>query len=415
LTIIPKEYKGLLPSDCPKASPQLLSHLIALERAGDKAGAVSLLEGLVVSPKETAELAWTLYLNSAFNSAKLLLEALGEAVPLPLAFAHAHILLVGGDAAFAEKLALSCQAQRDVKVHVPALRAALEHCFSDSFRQIVGNRDTERAERLEALYRSVAPWLDEEGSEGKALRLSDTLLAVSSGRKPCLFATTDKNATTQSLALLNDDAQTITKIEPFLSQERNVILDAGANAGAFSFMAASKFPSSRILAFEPGKAAFACLRHNTRHLQGVEAFELGLGDRDHKPVLHSSIVGSMGGTIARAGINGADGETIDIRNASTAMAELGVTGIDILKLDTEGCECAILSRLGDLAGQSRVIFLEYHSEDDRRQLDDMLSATHHAFSGRILHPHRGELCYLRRDLAQPWDVFRIDPIEMPQA
>jgi len=52
LTIIPKEYKGLLPSDCPKASPQLLSHLIALERAGDKAGAVSLLEGLVVSPNE---------------------------------------------------------------------------------------------------------------------------------------------------------------------------------------------------------------------------------------------------------------------------------------------------------------------------------------------------------------------------
>jgi len=102
------------------------------------------------------------------------------------------------------------------------------------------------------------------------------------------------------------------------------------------------------------------------------------------------------------------GETIVVRDAGRTIADQGIDDIDILKVDTEGCEVPILSSMGKLVETARVIYLEYHSDEDRRTLDTMLAPTHLIFSGRVICPHRGEFCYLRRDLSGPWDGMRIE-------
>jgi hypothetical protein len=86
-------------------------------------------------------------------------------------------------------------------------------------------------------------------------------------------------------------------------------------------------------------------------------------------------------------------EEIQLLDAREELSSRIIPGT-LLKMDTEGCELEILrsitSRLNDLA----IIFLEFHSESQRREIDRILEATHTLFSGKITDPHRGTLGYI---------------------
>jgi len=49
----------------------------------------------------------------------------------------------------------------------------------------------------------------------------------------------------------------------------------------------------------------------------------------------------------------------------------------------------------------KLIYLEYHSDRDRRLIDALLADTHVLWRGHCGLVHRGEFCYLRRDLLPP--------------
>ena len=92
---------------------------------------------------------------------------------------------------------------------------------------------------------------------------------------------------------------------------------------------------------------------------------------------------------------------VQLRAAGAALAERGVEAVDILKLDTEGCEVPILRSLAGLLPSLGVVFVEYHDEEDRREIDRLLGGTHVLCQGRVLAPHRGEFCYLARSRLPP--------------
>src|SRR5690606_34270988 len=79
-----------------------------------------------------------------------------------------------------------------------------------------------------------------------------------------------------------------------------------------------------------------------------------------------------------------------------ALFALKLSGADCIKLDTEGSEVPILEALAPLVADTAVVFVEYHSEGDRRRIDLLLGGTHILAGGRITGPHRGELTYARR-------------------
>ena len=76
----------------------------------------------------------------------------------------------------------------------------------------------------------------------------------------------------------------------------------------------------------------------------------------------------------------------------------------MLKVDTEGCEVPIFASLLERLGGVKVIYLEYHSEADRRELDAMLSPTHQLFFGRLV-GDSGELLYLAHHLVPDRATF----------
>jgi hypothetical protein len=90
------------------------------------------------------------------------------------------------------------------------------------------------------------------------------------------------------------------------------------------------------------------------------------------------------------------GPTAEPAAALAALAEAGVDSIDILKLDTEGCEVPILRSLASRLPRTGIIYVEFHSERDRMEIDRLVLPTHALFQGRIMKPYRGELCYVIR-------------------
>ncbi len=46
----------------------------------------------------------------------------------------------------------------------------------------------------------------------------------------------------------------------------------------------------------------------------------------------------------------------------------------------------------------KVLYVEYHSERDRRMIDGILAETHVLWRGHVKLAYRGEFCYLKREL-----------------
>lgn len=127
------------------------------------------------------------------------------------------------------------------------------------------------------------------------------------------------------------------------------ILDVGSNCGWFSIAARNHFPRATIHAYEPNPAVLPFLQHNTGQIDVVA---------------HPEAVGAQDGMVNLL----CDGEsnqtrTIDggdIRRVafSAAIERLGAP-VDLLKLDCEGAEWAVLERPEDWA-TVRWLTMEYH-------------------------------------------------------
>lgn len=142
-----------------------------------------------------------------------------------------------------------------------------------------------------------------------------------------------------------------------LAKHAHCILDIGAADGLYAVFAAAINPSVRILAFEPGAAAArACERNielNRPITAHVEIHALALGDEDTRQTLY--VAGETGGTsslnpefrrVRRE-------QSVQVRRGDTLLSALGVDRVDLIKIDTESTEPAVLR------GMSRMLQLHH--------------------------------------------------------
>ena len=146
------------------------------------------------------------------------------------------------------------------------------------------------------------------------------------------------------------------------------IVDIGANVGFFSCFARIKFPSARIIAYEPNPEAFRWLEHNTRKC-AIELHPAAIGREDGR----SSFDIATNNTLGRLAAVGAfDVTVIGTRNLAEGAS------IDLLKMDCEGGEWDILEDRSLLARTRRIV-MEYHLTGNRtwNELTGLLAAGGH--------------------------------------
>jgi FkbM family methyltransferase len=183
---------------------------------------------------------------------------------------------------------------------------------------------------------------------------------------------------------------------PFLSDVAGV-LDIGANIGASAVTFAIRYPSARIVAVEPSRQPFILLRSNTSAHAKIECYNVGLFGSTMKGPLFRGGPDSVTNSVIPNRDTRTAHEEIQLIAADAFVDQIGMTRPDIIKIDTEGCELPIISSIVESFRAAKVVYLEYHNENDRRVIDQVFVRTHILFSGKIRFPHRGELVYVRND------------------
>jgi FkbM family methyltransferase len=142
-----------------------------------------------------------------------------------------------------------------------------------------------------------------------------------------------------------------------------LILDIGANCGAFTVYAKLKWPNCEVDAYEPLEANYEYLKSNTKGFSGVTLHMSAVGD----PTKDKLYLGKH-----NVGENSQypNPETTDNYVEIDVVDPYELLSYDIVKMDCEGAEVYILARL-DLK-ETKYVMFEYHGERNRIACDGIL-------------------------------------------
>src|SRR5262249_21565594 len=125
------------------------------------------------------------------------------------------------------------------------------------------------------------------------------------------------------------------------------VVDVGANVGAAAVWFSLAYPDATIHALEPAREPFALLARNTADRPRVTAHNLGLFSADRSAPLHHGALDTVTASVGRSHLTRAETETVQLRSVADWLREQAIDRVDVLKLDTEGCEVAILEGMRD--------------------------------------------------------------------
>lgn len=150
-----------------------------------------------------------------------------------------------------------------------------------------------------------------------------------------------------------------------LGTEKPRILDCGANVGLASLYFKRRFPGARVTAFEADPAIAEVLRGNLRRngCADVEVVEAAVWTGEG--TVEFCREGADSGTIQdfASGLSGVRARVPSVRLKRFLEAE----PVDLLKLDIEGAEVAVLLDCREALGRIRALVLDLHEFDMNRR------------------------------------------------
>lgn len=150
-----------------------------------------------------------------------------------------------------------------------------------------------------------------------------------------------------------------------------VIVDVGANAGAFSLPIIMRAgPGARAALFEPNPVMRARLQTNLdlNGLTRARVFDCAISDSVGSAQLHFPGNGNLGQGRIGQGYDGAGaraGVTVTLRPLADCLQEAGLDRVDLLKVDVEGLEDRVIAPLLQAkdAPKPRLIYVEIEHQD----------------------------------------------------
>jgi FkbM family methyltransferase len=142
------------------------------------------------------------------------------------------------------------------------------------------------------------------------------------------------------------------------------ILDIGSNIGASILYFHEKFPDAKIFGFEPHPDSFRVLQKNVADLPNATVFNYGFGATQQRVAVPADEVNfgafNTRGHYKDRGFPAASVEC-EVRRLDDVLRELGLTQIDLIKIDCEGAEADVFSTLPDeILNRCQWIVGEFH-------------------------------------------------------
>ena len=164
-----------------------------------------------------------------------------------------------------------------------------------------------------------------------------------------------------------------------------IIFDIGAHIGATSAFFSMQYPKSQIFSFEPTTINFSLLEKNMKYFSNVEIFKKGVFDKSISQKIYINSTNPGSNSIHERWQKFDYFEYANFIDLKEFLEENDIKNIDILKIDTEGCEINILKSILSYIKKINVIYLEYHSEKQGFVIRKLLNSSHdikqHVLSG----------------------------------
>ncbi len=155
-----------------------------------------------------------------------------------------------------------------------------------------------------------------------------------------------------------------------LLTEDDVFWDVGANVGYFTLVAATALANrGQIVAFEPGKNAYARLTENLslNSYRNIQTFPVAVTDREGEAVLHlAGDIADSSASLYQAAQTQAGQEVCRTVALDHFLDAEGLRPPDLIKLDAEGAELAVLQGAQGLLAASPPLWLMEMEEKNLR-------------------------------------------------
>ena len=135
----------------------------------------------------------------------------------------------------------------------------------------------------------------------------------------------------------------MTRLFESLIQSTDTILDIGANIGCTTLLFSDL--GSNVHAFEPLGRTFALLKQNVdvNAKKNITIHNCALGDENKKAeLLFSDTNRSMAFVLDRTSRDDGQTSNITVRRLDDMLPELGIAGLNFMKIDVEGYEMRVL-------------------------------------------------------------------------
>ena len=196
-----------------------------------------------------------------------------------------------------------------------------------------------RAEPLAVLGRAGA-W-----GAAVAMRRSPVFTLTRGGER--LRVPSDLRYTSVTAFLLRDWVEPELRELDQLLSPGDVFIDVGANIGLYALKAARLVgPSGRVVALEPGAVACDQLEANLalNDFRCVEVVRKAASDTDGHAVLHHVELGHDPQAFSLIeNLSAGGGETVETIRLDTLAGQMGLTRMDLIKIDVEGAESMVLA------------------------------------------------------------------------
>lgn len=164
-------------------------------------------------------------------------------------------------------------------------------------------------------------------------------------------------------------------------REGAVFLDVGAHIGYYSLRAAARVgPSGRVIAFEPNPDTLMKLRENISHSRAgasVTVLPIACADRDQQLTLYAGPASNIGvASFSRENavfFTGSEPKAYQVhaRPIDDVANDLGLTRVDVIKIDVEGAETVVLQGALNTVRRFRPVVI---TEMVPRQLESLNSS-----------------------------------------
>ena len=186
-----------------------------------------------------------------------------------------------------------------------------------------------------------------------------------------------------------------------ITSDSPVIIDIGSNCGAAVLHFKAHLPGARIICYEPCSTTHKLLHANVDSIDGIETNPFGIWDREGTFRLHYGPDRHSGAfTLQPSGSwpNSLGGEDIVTKKLSSELRRLNLRAVDLLKVDAETTEPAILHEVLTAAPEVPIqnIFVEYHGIAARKYLTEELRPKYDIHLCNVTHDQQGTLLFVLR-------------------